>query len=328
MLPTDQSAPSFTGAIAHDAVDTVNPLKIGGRPARTKGLPSQAAIWQTSGRSVWPRAMFNLSMRKQVTMSPSTPVPSGSDITMTAAAAVVAGDLTIRDTSAHNFYIPVGIRGYRSCIIYGTQRHIQGDTAPTVTIYGAMDYSGSNPAAELAVPFVLRTAASSRMAIGFSDVAWAGLVAWLRPRRSRRAITMSPCQRWRMAGHISIPDSQRQQCTHDRRDFDLRHVSDESLCGGGGAAARRCLRQRQICSLSSQAKATRPARQSHGVAEEKSDWRVRMFHNDYTWKTAYEPIDDAVGQVDAVSDDTANSPGHSFALRAAKGLRDPITIRN
>lgn len=58
--------------------------------------------------------------------------------------------------------------------------------------------------------------------------------------------------------------------------------------------------------------------------KEKSDRRVRMFHNDYTWKTAYEPIDDAVGQVDAVSDDSANSPGHSFALRAAKGLLDPI----
>lgn len=174
VLPTDQSALSFTGAIAHDAVDTVNPLKIGGAASQNEGTAVTGGDLANVWVDLYGRVNVNLSMRKQVTMSPSTPVPSGSDITMTAGAAVVAGDLTIRDTSAHNFYIPVGIRGYRSCIIYLRNGTSNWDTAPTVTIYGAMDYSGSNPAAQLA-SFVLRTAASSRMAIGFSDVGLGGL---------------------------------------------------------------------------------------------------------------------------------------------------------
>lgn len=50
---------------------------------------------------------------------------------------------------------------------------------------------------------------------------------------------------------------------------------------------------------------------------------VWMFANDYVWKRAYEPVDDPSGQIDAVSDDTANlTPGygHSFGVRAANGL--------
>lgn len=45
---------------------------------------------------------------------------------------------------------------------------------------------------------------------------------------------------------------------------------------------------------------------------------VWMLANDHTEKQAYEPTDDATGQVDTVSRDT--NAGHSFALRAAKGL--------
>lgn len=58
---------------------------------------------------------------------------------------------------------------------------------------------------------------------------------------------------------------------------------------------------------------------------ETSHANVTMFANDYNWKTAYEPVDDSLNQVDSVSDDKA-SAGHSFALRAAKGLIDENTF--
>lgn len=57
---------------------------------------------------------------------------------------------------------------------------------------------------------------------------------------------------------------------------------------------------------------------------EDSDPSVWMFGNDYQFKIAYEPVDDSAGQVDLVSLDpsiaTNSAHGHSFALRAAKGL--------
>ncbi len=62
-----------------------------------------------------------------------------------------------------------------------------------------------------------------------------------------------------------------------------------------------------------------------GVLDENNeapDPRVYLFGNDYEWKVAYEPIDDPVGQVDEVSDDSIRineTLGHSLALRAGKG---------
>lgn len=56
-----------------------------------------------------------------------------------------------------------------------------------------------------------------------------------------------------------------------------------------------------------------------------SDASIYLYGNDYTWKRAYEPIDDPAGQVDLVSDDSGNilaslGNGHSFALQCARGL--------
>jgi hypothetical protein len=56
---------------------------------------------------------------------------------------------------------------------------------------------------------------------------------------------------------------------------------------------------------------------------ETSDPRVIMFGNDYLWKTAYEPVDDPLNQLDTVSSDSdviTPTKGHSFALKAAKDL--------
>lgn len=63
-----------------------------------------------------------------------------------------------------------------------------------------------------------------------------------------------------------------------------------------------------------------------GAIAESAHPSVWMFGNDYVWKRAYEPVDDPAGQIDSVSNDTANiSPGygHSFAVRAANGLIYP-----
>lgn len=59
------------------------------------------------------------------------------------------------------------------------------------------------------------------------------------------------------------------------------------------------------------------------AGKESSDHRVWMFGNDYQRKIAYEPVDDATNQVDAVSNDSwvpASTYGHSFALRAGKSI--------
>ncbi len=51
---------------------------------------------------------------------------------------------------------------------------------------------------------------------------------------------------------------------------------------------------------------------------EAPDTRVFMFGNDYAIHKAYEPIDDAINQLDAISLDTIAK--HGFALRAGKDL--------
>lgn len=57
---------------------------------------------------------------------------------------------------------------------------------------------------------------------------------------------------------------------------------------------------------------------------EPSDPSVWLLGNDYQYRMASEPIDDSVGQVDAVSGDYGVYPaatlGHSWILRAAKGI--------
>lgn len=56
----------------------------------------------------------------------------------------------------------------------------------------------------------------------------------------------------------------------------------------------------------------------------RGDASIYMFGNDYVWRRAEEPLDDATNQVDAVSDDSASvTPGvvgHGFAVQAALGL--------
>ncbi len=46
--------------------------------------------------------------------------------------------------------------------------------------------------------------------------------------------------------------------------------------------------------------------------------QVRMLGNDYIWKTATEPVDSNVNQIDTVSRD--DSPGHSFGVKLGKEL--------
>lgn len=66
------------------------------------------------------------------------------------------------------------------------------------------------------------------------------------------------------------------------------------------------------------------AGQSNAVGEGELDApespisQVQMLGNDYVWKTAFEPLDDATGQIDTISKDDA--PGHSFGVRLGKAL--------
>lgn len=57
-------------------------------------------------------------------------------------------------------------------------------------------------------------------------------------------------------------------------------------------------------------------------AETPSD-SVHLFHNDYTWKRASEPMDDGTDQVDRVS---AESPLHSLTLRFGKEIAQAIGV--
>lgn len=51
---------------------------------------------------------------------------------------------------------------------------------------------------------------------------------------------------------------------------------------------------------------------------------VRMFGNDYAWKEAYEPVNDNVGQVDKVSEDSGVNVNHSFGVRLGKRLHETL----
>lgn len=58
---------------------------------------------------------------------------------------------------------------------------------------------------------------------------------------------------------------------------------------------------------------------------EQPHMNVFMFGNDYRWKQAYEPVDDATDQLDSVSDDggvITSIRGHGFSLKAAKDISD------
>lgn len=59
------------------------------------------------------------------------------------------------------------------------------------------------------------------------------------------------------------------------------------------------------------------------AGKETGDSRVLMFANDYNLKEAFEPVDDATGQLDSVSNDlwtVGSTYGHGFGLRAGKKI--------
>ena len=57
-----------------------------------------------------------------------------------------------------------------------------------------------------------------------------------------------------------------------------------------------------------------------GWPETPSD-TVRMLGNDYRWRDATEPLDDATGQLDSISSD-GTFVGYSFGTRLGHLLRD------
>jgi hypothetical protein len=60
--------------------------------------------------------------------------------------------------------------------------------------------------------------------------------------------------------------------------------------------------------------------------QEKADPRIYVFSNDYHWRIATEPVDDAFNQVDKVSEDRNASYGPSLAFAFASLDRHPQTV--
>jgi hypothetical protein len=89
------------------------------------------------------RAVITAMDHKILTLNSATPVPSDSDIVNGAGGAIVSGDLSIRDTSNHFFYIPMGERSWRNLGVI-LQSPTAFDQAATVRIIAGV--SGSSVA--------------------------------------------------------------------------------------------------------------------------------------------------------------------------------------
>lgn len=110
------------------------------------------------------------------TITPATPVPAGSDITNVSGGAVVAGDLTIRDTAQHWLLIPMAVAGYRTCTF-----HLKNETAtawvsgqqPTIGLYAFFGSGTGNQGGKL-LSFVSNINAGNRYSISANDVSLIG----------------------------------------------------------------------------------------------------------------------------------------------------------
>lgn len=157
-------------AIADDAAFTAGTsrvLPIGGTYQATVDLidaNDAGAMRLSQRRAVIVRPDFSV-----LNLSSGTPVPSGSDITNTAGGAIVAGDLEIRDTSNHDFVIPMLISGYQDLGIQVTANTAY-DQNLTVVVYGRR-----TPAQIVAtVLSVTLTAGTTFFAIGAGAVGQGG----------------------------------------------------------------------------------------------------------------------------------------------------------
>lgn len=171
----DSVVKAVVGTVAHDAADSGAPIKIGGKaassvPAAVSASDRVDAYFDQYGRL----GIMAYGAYKQVDLTPASPNPSGSDIADDTVSVIVSGDLTIRDTNQHAFYIPMAVSGYRSIIIYLENNGTAWDQTPSFVVYGCMGNSGSYRGAQLAA-FDGVVTASNRICIGTSQVGQGGL---------------------------------------------------------------------------------------------------------------------------------------------------------
>lgn len=137
------------GDIAHDAADSGNPVKVGGKAEST--FPT--AVADADRVDAWFDTLGRLVTRRRppviLTLTGAAPTPTGTDIIDSAGNPIIAGDLQIRDTSYHPFVIPLAIGGYEEAWV-GIRPTTAFDQALTVYIYSAGNYT-TLPAATAAL---------------------------------------------------------------------------------------------------------------------------------------------------------------------------------
>lgn len=109
-------------------------------------------------------------------LTPSVPVPSGSDVVNVNGNAIVTGDLSIVDTADHWFLVPMAISGYRSCIVYLQNGASAWNQSFTVSVAGFFGLGTTFLAGWLGQHNGLNNA-GLRWTIGTNDVGvggWAG----------------------------------------------------------------------------------------------------------------------------------------------------------
>ena len=115
---------------------------------------------------------------KKLKLTPAAPTPTGTDITNSAGGAIVAADLTIRDSAEHWFYIPMASAGYRSLTIMLEHGSTAWDQAPIVRIWAGMEtgatYRHTLGSILMAVTSIVT--ADLRMTIGANAVGVDGFV--------------------------------------------------------------------------------------------------------------------------------------------------------
>jgi hypothetical protein len=113
---------------------------------------------------------------KVVKLTPGAPAPTGTDITNSYGGAIVASDLTIRNSAEHWFYIPMAASGYRSLAIMLMQNATAWDQAPIVRLWAGMETGATYRHGLGSILFAATgiVTASARMTIGAGAVGTGG----------------------------------------------------------------------------------------------------------------------------------------------------------
>jgi hypothetical protein len=129
-------------------VDATHPLPVGSGDsddaAPAGGLMPIAGIYQSTVDEVDAgdvgrlrmsarRGLMTAADYRTLLLTATNPTPTGTDIVNASLAAIVSGDLEVRDTSAHWFFIPLNVSGWRHFALALSQESAF-DQAATITV--------------------------------------------------------------------------------------------------------------------------------------------------------------------------------------------------